>query len=276
MSEQNKIADILSDLDRQIQINQKINNTLEKIGQNIFKHWFINFEFPNEDGKPYKSDGGQMVSSNLGKVPVGWEMGKLGEYVNVIKGCSYRSSDLKESKTALVTLKSMDRGGGLNDRGFKEFTGKHNKEQELLEGDIVVAMTDLTQKAEVLGTPARIRSVPQYEKLIASLDLCVVRPKFAHLNRNFIYHTLNTKTFHNHSVSYANGTTVLHLSKNAIPNYDFIIPEKQIIDKFGILSQPLFEKISINNLESENLNKLRDSLLPKLISGRIRVKGDSM
>ena len=87
LDEQKAIAKILSDLDSKIELNKKMNRTLEAIAQAIFKHWFIDFEFPNEEGKPYKSSGGEMVDSELGRIPKGWEIGYLGDNLltNIIR-----------------------------------------------------------------------------------------------------------------------------------------------------------------------------------------------
>jgi type I restriction enzyme S subunit len=270
-TEQNIISDILFNLDKKIELNHKMNQTLEEIGQNIFKQWFVHFEFPNEEEKPYKSNGGEMIDSKLGNIPQYWKIEKLENYVNTIKGCSYKSADLNESKNALVTLKSIGRDGVFKKNGFKEYSGNFKEDQLIVDGDVVIAQTDLTQKAEVLGKPVIVRSVPHYKKLIASLDLVIVRPKSEYFSKEFIYETLKTKTFHNHAVSYANGTTVLHLSKDAVPEYETAVPPKSIIDNFGMIIRPIFEKININNLESENITQIKDSLLPRLMSGKIRV-----
>ena len=271
LSEQQSIASILSALDDKIELNQQMNKTLEEIGQAIFKNWFVDFEFPNEQGKPYKSSGGEMVESELGMIPKGWKVGKLGEYAHVIKGVSYRSEELKESNKALVTLKSMNRGGGLNKNGFKEYTGEYKKEQEIIDGDIVVAYTDLTQKAEVIGRPAIVRKISKYEAIIASLDLAIIRPRDERVNNSFLYYLLYSDDFQNHVRGFTNGTTVLHLSSKAVPEYSFVTPNKPLILKFGESIERLLNKKKESEAETENLILIRDSLLPKLMSGKIRV-----
>jgi type I restriction enzyme, S subunit len=269
--EQQGIANFLLALDSKIELNQQMNATLEKIGQALFKHWFIDFEFPNEKGKPYKSSSGEMVDSELGGIPKGWEVRKLGDFVYVIKGVSYTSNELKESDTALVTLKSIDRGGGLNRNGFKEYVGEYDKEQEIIDGDIVVAHTDLTQKAEVLGKPAIVRTIANYKSLVASLDLSIVRPKDNSTNKPYLFYLLMSEHFQNHAFSYSNGTTVLHLSNKAVPNFEFILPGNKIVLKFGEITEILLEKKNNNEREMDRLSEIRDSLLPKVISGQIRV-----
>ena len=269
LSEQSAIAKILSDLDSKIELNQQMNKTLEAIGLAIFKQWFVDFEFPNENGKPYKSSGGEMVDSELGEMPKRWKVGKLGDFVNLIKGVSYKSEELKDSDKALVTLKSINRGGGLNKNGFKEFIGKYKKEQEIIDGDIVVAHTDITQKAEVLGKPAIVRMIKEYNTLIASLDLSIVRPKDNTTNKPYLYYLLKSENFQNHAFGYANGTTVLHLSSRAIPEYLFAVPDKKLILTFGESIEKLLDKKKKSEAETENLILIRDSLIPKLMSGKI-------
>ncbi|MBU1613579.1 restriction endonuclease subunit S [Patescibacteria group bacterium] len=270
IEEQISIVRILSDLDSKIELLQKQNKTLEKMGKVLFKRWFIDFEFPNEAGEPYKSSGGKMVESELGVIPKDWKIDKLGIYVDNISGCSYTSNDLQESQTALVTLKSIDRKGKFKQDGFKEYVGKYKESQVVKDGDIVVAHTDLTQNVEVLGSPALVSDLGKYKKMIASLDLSIVRPKKL-LNLTYIYYLLKTNMFHSHAVGYSNGTTVIHLSKKAIPEFIFTVPEKNIIIKFEKIIGQTIQLFRNNEKMINILQKTRDLLLPKLMSGKIRV-----
>ena len=102
------IIKTLSCLDAKIENLRRQNETLEQIAQTLFKHWFIDFEFPNADGKPYKSSGGAMFASAIGDIPKSWHIACLNEYVNVINGYSYKGTELAESDTALINLKNFD------------------------------------------------------------------------------------------------------------------------------------------------------------------------
>lgn len=268
-AEQFVIAKILSSLDSKIELNQQMNKTLEAIGQAIFKRWFVDFEFPNEKDKPYKSSGGEMIDSEMGKIPKGWKTSKLGDNVITVKGCSYRSEDLEESDIALVTLKSINRGGGFNQEGYKEYSGEYREEQVLYDGDIVVAQTDITQNAEVVGRPAIVNPLGKYSKLIASLDLQIIKPK--KLPKSYLYYLLKTEDFHNHAIAYTNGTTVLHLNKNAVPEYVFVLPSDNVQILFDNLIGELLQKYQENEKQIAFLSQIRDLLLPKLMSGKIRV-----
>jgi len=272
IEEQKEIADILGSVDNKILLNRQMNNILEATAGAIFKRWFVDFEFPNEEGKPYKSSGGEMVyNEDLSKdIPKGWTVTKLGEVVRFLRGVSYKSEDLEESEKALVSLKSIARGGGFNAEGLKSYTGEYREEQVLKSGDIVVAHTDLTQKAEVLGKPALIRRVRNFKTLIASMDLGIIRPNDGKSN-SYVYLLLKSESFQNHIVGYANGTTVLHLSNKGVKEYLFAVPPWELTSKFGKVVDDLFKKIEQNSLESETLIQLREVLLPKLMSGKIRV-----
>ena len=165
----------------------------------------------------------------------------------------------------------MNRGGGLNKNGFKEYIGEYKKEQEIIDGDIVVACTDLTQKAEVIGRPAIVRKISKYEAIIASLDLAIIRPKDERFNKAFLYYLLSSEDFQNHVQGFTNGTTVLHLSSKAIPEYIFSFSNSGLISKFGELIKPLLNRKRDNEAQTELLIQIRDSLLPKLMSGEIRI-----
>lgn len=267
--EMREIIKILSDLDARISILEKQNKTLENIGKNIFKHWFVDFEFPNEKGKSYKSSGGKMVESEMGEIPEGWKVEKLGEYTDSVSGCSYTSKGLEESEEALVTLKSIG-VNGFSQEGFKEYTGDYKEKHVVVDGDIVVAHTDLTQNRIILGKPAIVRDLGRYKKMIASMDLSIVKATKL-LNKPYIFYLLSTKMFQSHAWGYANGTTVIHLSRKAIPEFNFIVPSETILGKFKSISNHLFNKISNNQKEILSLQKTRDLLLPKLMTGKIRV-----
>lgn len=107
-SEQKAITKILSDLDEKIETNNKINKKLEEMAQAIFKQWFVDFEFPNEYGKPYKSSSGEMVESELGIIPKGWKVGSIYEVANVIYGAPFSSKKFNEDKIGLPLIRIRD------------------------------------------------------------------------------------------------------------------------------------------------------------------------
>ena len=195
---------------------------------------------------------------------------KLKEYIKTISGYSYRSVDLNPSKTALVTLKSFDRKGGFRHDGFKEYSGKYKQDQIVRTGDLIVAHTDITQEAEVLGNPAIVIGSKKYETLIISTDIVKVEP-VSYLTKQYLYFLMKSNEFKHYCLGASNGTTVLHLSKSALPDYDFRLPEYGIVEKFTKVVEPILIKMSSNQAQIIQLESLRDTLLPKLMSGTVRV-----
>ena len=248
--EQRIIAEVLGALDDKIEVNRRMNATLESMARAVFRQWFVE----NEEVKK-------------------WEVGFLHDIANIVKGVSYRSVDLvEESDTALVTLKSMGRGGGYREDGLKPYSGDYKPQQKLAAGEVVIAHTDLTQAADVIGRAARIETSEKHPNLVASLDMAIVRPKEKPYTNEYLYGVLSQVEFSDHAYGYTNGTTVLHLSSKALPEYQFRIPPKNKVKEFSDLVSPVFLKIDNNKKESRTLGSLRDSLLPKLMRGEVRVK----
>lgn len=210
----------------------------------------------------------EMVEVDGVKVPKGWEVKRIDEIANIIKGKSYKSSELEKSKTALVTLKSFNRGGGYRLDGLKEYTGKYKPEQEVFAGELIIAYTDVTQAADVIGKPAMVMSDSNYQHLVISLDVGVVRP-FNGVYKHFLYCLAMTDSFQAHTKSFCTGTTVLHLGKDAVPSFEFINPSNELLHVFYKQTSPIFEKINLHIEENKNLEKARDLLLPRLLNGEI-------
>jgi type I restriction enzyme S subunit len=169
----------------------------------------------------------------------------------------------------MVTLKSFDRNGGFRIDGFKEYTGKYKEQQILVEGDLVVAHTDITQDAEVIGNPVLVISDPKYDMLIFSMDLVKVVSKDKNIKNDFLYYLMKSKEFKEHCIGYSNGSTVLHLNKKAIPDFEFKMPPIELIKKFSNQVNPLLNKQFKNQKQLKTLIALRDNLLPKLMNGEL-------
>jgi type I restriction enzyme S subunit len=179
---------------------------------------------------------------------------------------------LVESDFALVTLKSFARGGGYRPEGLKPFAGRYKPEQVVSSGDLVIACTDVTQAAEVIGRPAIVRSTSRFRTLVASLDTLIVRPIRGDFPRSFLYFLAGTDAFVAHTYAHTTGTTVLHLAKNAVPSFRFACPPPALTEAFGSIAAVALQRIEITEQESETLAELRDALLPKLISGELSVE----
>lgn len=265
LSTQRRIASILSSLDSKIECNRKICANLEAQAQALFKHWFVDFA-PFKDGK--------FVESELGLIPEGWRVGILGEYVENLGGYSYKGSELQSSSIAMATIKNFVRGGGFKTEGFKEIViSKNVKSYQYVNlFDVLVAHTDLTQNAEVIGNPAIVLSTAGYKKLIMSMDLTKVVAKDARLTSPLLHSILSTKKFKEHALGYVNGTTVLHMNKKAVPEYRLALPNNlDILKELTDVLHNLYSIMSSTFAENISLAALRDTLLPKLMSGQIEL-----
>ncbi len=211
-----------------------------------------------------------MIDSELGEIPEGWTIPSIQDVAKTIKGKSYKSSELQESTTALVTLKSFNRGGGYRLDGLKEYTGKYKPEQEVFAGDLIIAYTDVTQAADVIGKPAMVISDARYEHLVISLDVAVIRPVDDDL-KYYLYGVAKTEHFQQHTNAHSTGTTVLHLSKNAVPKYMFTQASDDLIKAYRKHVQPIFSDINENIEQNNTLSAYRDTLLPKLLYGALSI-----
>lgn len=255
LTEQEKIVAVLSALDSKIELNTQINQNLEAQAQAIFKSWFVDFD-------PFG-----------GALPDGWQETRLSQIADFVGGYSYKGNELRASDCAMATIKNFDRNGGFKLDGFKEIvpSEKLKAEQQVDLFDILVAHTDLTQNAEVIGNAEIILSTGGYRKLIMSMDLVKVIPKSG-ISRFLLASLLNSPQFKAHALGYVNGTTVLHMSKKALPDYSFYFPEDwSSLDNIAAVFEQTYRKMSQTTEESSRLATLRDTLLPKLMSGEIDV-----
>ena len=195
----------------------------------------------------------------------------LEDIVTVTKGVSYRSADLVPGDGWLVSLKCAARDGSFHRDGLKPFSGPAKDAQVVDEGDIVVAQTDITQRAEVIGRPIRVERLGFVGKLVASLDFVIVRPG-RELTREVLFVLLNQQEFRDHVLGYCNGTTVLHMNSRAVPSYQFSLPDADVVKTVTSVIKPLLERSDCARRENAALTRLRDALLPRLLSGDLCVR----
>jgi type I restriction enzyme S subunit len=191
----------------------------------------------------------------------------LSEIATFRKGVSYRRADLQPSSTAMVTLKSFDRNGGYKLDGLKPYVGEFKVDQEILAGELAVAQTDLTQNAEVVGRVIRVPRPRHFQRLVGSLDLSIVRPK-QDTEPEYLYSVLLADRFREHCRSRTSGTTVLHLSGDALPSYQVPVVEMEDQRKFSETARPLLQQREVLDQQSEVLQELRDVLMAELMTGR--------
>ena len=252
LKEQKAIAKNLSDLDTKIELNKKMNKTLEAIAQAIFKHWFIDFEFPNEEGKPYKSSGGEMVDSELGRIPKGWKISALGDSIKFTKGKkpSEISSELRDSFAPLILINMLDGNEPIYGNAIgMNFIKKYYP---------IMVMDGASSGRVELG----------FEGILGS-TIASITAKNESLSNFYIYYCL--KRLQAEIIDNTTGTSIPHADKKRIETKRILIPSEEILLKFNEFSKNVTDSIFNRREQISSLRNIRDLALPKLISGKIRV-----
>ena len=243
-----------------------MNKTLEEIGQAIFKRWFVDFEFPNEQGKPYKSSGGEMVDSELGMIPEGWEVKKVSDIANIYRGRSYKSSELiEEGGLPFLNLKCIKRDGGFRNDGIKQYSGPYKETQTAKTGDTIIAVTDVTQERRIVAHAARVPRLKS-EFAVVSMDIVKIMPT-NDIPTEYLYGMFRFSVFPDEVKQHANGANVLHLSPERITAFEFVCAPLNLQKYYADLAKNIFEQADVLQVKNDNLRKTRDLLVPKLISG---------
>lgn len=282
MNEQYAIAHILGTLDNKIELNRRMNETLESIARALFKSWFIDF-----DPVCAKAEGKQLFGmdeetaamfpsefedSNLGMMPMGWSVFTLEESITAEKGLSYKGDFLSENDgVPMHNLNSVYEGGGYKYEGIKHYTGEYKTRHKLSAGDIIVTNTEQGFDYLLIGYPA---IVPKWFGCsgIFSHHIFRVQPKpDSTLKTHFLYYLLMAPLVREQIIACTNGTTVNMLSIDGLKMPRFILPPPELIEQFEKIAVPIFEKMEAIHEESQTLASMRDTLLPKLISGEVSV-----
>jgi type I restriction enzyme, S subunit len=260
VEEQKKIADILSCIDAKINNLRRQNETLEEIARSIFKHWFIDFEFPNPDGKPYKSSGGAMVRSDLGDIPEGWRVGKLGDVVSV----NSQSIDKNYPHHIIeyVDISSVGIGTLENTTQYKLAEAPSRARRLVEHGDVIWSGVRPNRKSYLF-------ICKPIDNLIVSTGFVVLSPK--KIPSSYIYSWVTTSMFVDYLTLNASGSAYPAIKAEHFEIADIILPSISILDKFHLLIDPMRIKTHDNSLQIQTLTKTRDALLPKLMSGQLRV-----
>ena len=269
--EQEKIVRVLSVIDSKIGLNNKTNSELEAIVRSLYDYWFVQYDFPDESGRPYKFNGGEMVWSEELKreVPKGWEVGKLGEFVSMDRGISYTSKDIADDRgLPMINLASIDTSRNYRTGTLKFFSGGHKSDKLVRDGDMLIACTDLTRNADIIGCPVLVPK--EFDEYLYSMDLTKITAS-EDLVDMFLYESLRTDFYHNYIKYFASGTNVLHLDLNGINWYEMPIPPVMLQQKFANIVRPLRDKQHDILNENQELVRTRDFLLPMLMNGQVAV-----
>jgi type I restriction enzyme S subunit len=261
---QHKIASVLSALDSKIELNNRINAELEAMAKTLYDYWFVQFEFPDENGKPYKTSGGKMVWNEELKreIPEGWEMDKISKKVTIGSGFPFNSEDYNKVGTyKVITIKNVQ--DGFLDTSSVDYVSllpmKIAEFCILKEGDILMSLT---------GNVGRMCFVDQNNlllnqrvgKLIGEKDFVV-----------YSYFFFKRPENQQRLSKIANGSSQANLSPIEAVKDNFAIPSKKTMDLFSEFVHPMIDQILSKKRENQKLTELRDWLLPMLMNGQVKV-----
>ena len=260
---QHKIAAILSAYDDLIENNLRRIKILEEMAQNLYREWFVKFRFPGYQRTRF-------VDSPLGAIPEGWKVSKISDVAKVHRGRSYKSSELAdEGGRPFVNLKCIDRDGGFRASGLKRYTGVFKDAQTVRAGDIVMAVTDMTQERRIVARAGRVSHLDMDFGVI-SMDLVRIASR-GNLAEPYLYAMFRWSGFADEVKQHANGANVLHLLPERIKEYEFACPPEGTADRFSEVVSPMFTLSESLEQKNDGLRRSRDLLLPKLISGELDV-----
>ena len=251
---QQKIASVLSKLDRKISVNREINRNLEELAKQIYDYWFVQFDFPNEEGMPYKSSGGKMVWNEILKreIPAGWKNGVL-------------------SNIAYITMGQSPEGSSYNEDGIGTIFYQGSTDFGIRFPNVRMYTTKPTRFAKIGDILMSVRA-PVGAMNIANSDCCIGRGLSAMNSKiGSITHLYYTMDYFRHTFENKNavGTTFGSITKDELYNLPVVIPSKEVISAFNVKTIYIFNQQLSTSKEIQELTALRDSLLPFLMSGQV-------
>ena len=266
---QKAIAEILSSLDDKIELNNQINQNLEALAQALFKQWFVDFEFPNENGEPYKSSGGEMIDSELGEIPKGWVVSSLSTEVLISSSKRIFSQEYVESGIPFFRGKEiteLDKSNKVSTELF--ISSERYREIKSKFGTPKIGDILITSVGTIGNTFLIDKNFDFYFK---DGNITWIKEYTGHLTPSFIFTWLRSKRTQAKIKEVCIGSTQQALTITALDNLRIISPPKNFVDTMNDLFSSIYRSISSNKDETYELEQLRDTLLPKLISGELEV-----
>lgn len=272
---QAKIGRIFSDIALKDINNDYICVDLENMLKLLYEYWFVQFDFPDENGQPYKSSGGKMVWNEEIKreIPEGWRVIRLGDYITADRGISYSSETLEGAGVPMINLASFSVNSIYKHSGIKSYSGLYGNNQILKPYDLIMCNTQQTAidlEKDIIGKTILVPDIFDSD-IVSSHHITHIRTTNNSL-KYYINAESKTTWFHRYAAGFASGTKILGLDFEGIQGYKMILPPQHLLDKFAKISHDIESKKSQIIRENIDLVSLRDLILPLLITGQARLK----
>ena len=264
LSEQKRIGKLLRSIDRKIELNRAINQNLEAMAKQLYDYWFVQFDFPNDEGKPYKSSGGEMVWNDKLKrdIPVSWHCGNLFEVAVFTNGLACQKFRPKDGEIPLPIIKIREMHEGIS-ADTEKVTPNIPESVKVYNGDVLFSWS---ASLEVMLWAYGLGGLNQHIFKVTSAN---------DFPKSFYYFQLLDYVDVFKKMAEARKTTMGHITQDHLQQSTIAIPgNKEIADRFEELISPIFNQIVKLQEEIINLTKQRDELLPLLMNGQVLVNSD--
>ena len=252
LKEQKRIADILTALDDKIELNNQMNQTLEEIENLLYKRWFVDFEFPDDKGNPYKSSGGEMVDSELGMIPKGWEVKNLTEIAKFVNGLAMQKFRPQISEESLPVLKIKELISNSVSKSTERCKKNIKDEVKVFDGDIIFSWSGTLAVKIWSGGEAGLNQ--HLFKVTSS-----IYPKWLY----YLIVLYNLNNFK--SIASDKATTMGHINRSHLEKTYFTIPQIKIIIKEYTYMETIIDKIIENKVSIKYLQETKEKVMLDLI-----------
>lgn len=258
---QNKIADILTSIDKKIQINNQINQELEAMAKTLYDYWFVQFDFPDQNAKPYKSSGGKMVYNPELKreIPEGWGVDSLWNIANFYNGLAmqkYRPDTNEDDYLPVIKIREMMNG--------------FSKDTERARLDI--PSEAVVDRGDILFSWSATLEVIIWGKEKGALNQHIFKVTSDTYPKSFIYFELKSYLKVFKAIAELRKTTMGHITQDHLKQAKIVVPPIELISKLDAKLQPIMLKQQILENQNQELTQLRDWLLPMLMNGQVKVE----
>jgi type I restriction enzyme S subunit len=284
LDEQKAIVSVLGALDDKIELNRRMNATLEAMARALFQSWFVDFD-PAQAKLHGRSPAGldtataalfpdAFQDSPIGRVPKGWKVERFDVHITADRGLSYKGEGLRDDCTGLPmhNLNSIYEGGGYKHEGLKYYAGDYREKHLLEAGDMIVTNTEQGFDHLLIGHAAIVPRCYGQKGLFSHHIYRVHHKPGSPFSPHYLVELFNNRRWHYWISGFANGTTINMLPKDALEMPMLVVPPVELVKKFTALAEAAHAQIEENKQQSRTLANLRDTLLPKLLSGELSVK----
>ena len=282
IAEQKAISAVLATLDEKIELNRRMNATLETMARTLFQSWFVDFDPVSAKLDESISPSLDTVAalfpakfqdSPIGPVPKGWKVERFDAHITVERGLSYKGEGLRSDRTGLPmhNLNSVYEGGGYKHEGIKYYDGEYRDKHLLEPGDMIVTNTEQGFDHLLIGHAAIVPAIYGPKGLYSHHIYRVRHKPSSPFSPHYLVELFNNRRWHYWISGFSNGTTINMLPKDALEMPLLVVPPVELVKKFSALAGAVHLQIENNKQQSRTLAALRDTVLPKLLSGELRV-----